>query len=171
MQENKIFNFIKSKTAAAIIASLFIVALLIIAFNLGAFVGYRKAEFSYAWGENYHRNFAGPKGGFLREFEKDFLGRDFMESHGVFGSIIEIKDSELIIKGKDNIEKIVSVNEQTDIRRFRDNIELKDLSTDELVVVIGQPNDEGKIEAKFIRAMPQPPSSKLPLTFKVRYGK
>lgn len=171
MQENKILNFMKSKTAVTVIATLFIVVLLIIIFNLGIFVGYKKARFSYAWGENYHRNFAGPKAGFLREFERDLLGKDFIESHGVFGSIIEIKDSELIIKGKDNIEKIVVVNEQTDIRRFGDNIELKDLSMDETVVVIGQPDDEGKIEAKFIRVMPPPPSSKLPLTFKIKHAK
>ena len=171
MQENKIFKFMKSKTAVTVIAALFILAVLIVTFNLGVFIGYKKARFSYAWGENYHMNFAGPKGGFLKGFERDLLGRDFIESHGVFGSIIEIKDSELIIKGKDNIEKIVVVNNQTDIRRFHDNIELKNLSIDEMVVVIGEPNDEGKIKAKFIRVMPQPPSSRLPLTFKIKHGK
>jgi len=89
------------------------------------------------------------------------MGSDFVEAHGAFGSIIDIKESELAIKGKNNVEKIIVISESTDIRRFRDAIKIKDLALDEYVVVIGEPNDQGKIDAKFIRVMP-PPNFQLP---------
>src|SRR3989344_7994889 len=156
MELNKMSDFIKSKTAIFIIVILFVIAIIVTSFSLGVSVGYRKARFSYAWGENYHRNFGGPRGGFLMGFTKDFMGSDFIEAHGAFGSIISIGDSELVIKGKDEVEKIIAVNEKTDIRRFRDAISIKDLVSDEYVVVIGDPNDQGRIDAKFIRVMPSP---------------
>jgi hypothetical protein len=156
MDTSKISNFIKSKTAVIIIAGLFALAILIGTFSAGVAVGYRKARFSYAWGENYHRNFSGPRKGFLKDFSEDLMGRDFIGAHGTFGSIINIGDSELIVRGRDNVEKIVVVNSDTDIRRFRDSIQLNDIKLDEPIVVIGEPNDQGQIEAKFIRVMPLP---------------
>ncbi len=161
-EKNNLFSFMESKSAIFIIATLFIIAVLLLSFSAGVSVGYKKARFSYAWGENYHKNFGGPRGGFLINFEKDFMGRDFIDSHGVFGSIIDIKDSELVVKGKDNVEKIIAVGENTDIRRFRDAIKINDLALDEYIVVIGEPNDQGKIDAKFIRVMPPEPNSQLP---------
>jgi len=153
---NKLSNFIKSKTAVAVIIMFFAVAVLLGAFSAGIAVGYRKARFSYAWGENYHRNFGGPKGGFIRNFSQDFMGKDFIGAHGTFGQIIEVKDSELAVRGKDSIEQIIKISDDTEIRRFKDIIQLKDLKTDEPIVVIGEPNDSGQIIAKFIRVMPFP---------------
>ena len=153
---NKLSNFIKSKTAVAVIIMFFAVAVLLGAFSAGIAVGYRKARFSYAWGENYHRNFGGPKGGFIRNFSQDFMGKDFIGAHGTFGQIIEVKDSELAVRGKDSIEQIIKISDDTEIRRFKDIIQLKDLKTDEPIVEIGEPNDSGQIIAKFIRVMPFP---------------
>lgn len=163
MDANKISNFIKSKTVLVIIAGLFALAVLIGTFSAGVAVGYRKARFSYAWGENYHRNFGGPRGGFLRNFSQDFMGKDFIGAHGTFGQIIEVKDFELVVRGKDNVEKIIIINKDTDIRRFQDTIQVENLKVNELIVVIGEPNDQGQIEAKFIRVMPSPSDSPVPL--------
>lgn len=156
MDTNKILDFIKSKKIAVAIAVLFGLALLLGTFSMGVAVGYRKAKFSYAWGENYHRNFGGPRGGFLRNFSQDFMGKDFIGAHGTFGQIIEVKDSELAVRGRDGIEQIIKINSDTEIRRFQDVIQLKDLKVDEPIVVIGEPNDSGQITAKFIRVMPFP---------------
>ena len=153
---NKIFNFIKSKKVAVLMAVLFGLAVLVGTFSMGVAVGYRKARFSYAWGENYHLNFGGPRGGFLRNFSQDFMGKDFIGAHGTFGQIIEVKDSELAVRGKDGIEQIIKIGDDTEIRRFKDVIQLKDLKIDEPIVVIGEPNDLGQIVAKFIRVMPFP---------------
>ena len=160
MDTNKILEFIKSKKVTVLITVLFTVAMLVGTFSVGMAVGYRKAKFSYAWGENYHRNFGGPRGGFMGKFNEEFGGGDFIGGHGTFGQIISITDSELVVRGKDNVEKVIVVNENTDIRRFRDTIHITDLVVDEPIVVIGEPNDQGKIEAKFIRIMPMP--SRLP---------
>jgi hypothetical protein len=49
----------------------------------------------------------------------------------------------------------------TEIRRFKDVIQLNDLKVNEPIVVIGEPNDSGQIIAKFIRMMPFPSSTRL----------
>lgn len=161
MDTNKILDLIKSKKIAVAIAVLFGLALLLGTFSMGVAVGYRKAKFSYAWGENYHRNFGGPRGGFLRNFSQDFMGKDFIGAHGTFGQIIEVKDSELAVRGKDGIEQIIKINSDTEIRRLQDIIQLKDLKVDEPIVVIGEPNDSGQITAKFIRVIPFPSPTRL----------
>lgn len=145
-------NFFQSKTFKIIFVAIggAIVSLLI--FQAGAFMGFKKANFSYRWAENYHQNFGGPRQGFF----EDFKGRDFIDAHGVFGQIIKIDDLTVVIKGRDDVEKIVSVKDNTVIERFRDAIKITDLKIDDYIIVIGEPNDVGQIEAKFIRLMPIP---------------
>lgn len=157
---NKILDFIKSRKVVVVIAALFGFAMLLGTFSVGVAVGYRKAKFSYAWGENYHRNFAGPKDGFMGEFNQELNGGDFIGGHGTFGQIIDIAGSELVVRGKDNMEKIIVINENTDIRRFKNAIQMKDLTIDESIVVIGEPNDRGQTVAKFIRIMPASPTGR-----------
>jgi hypothetical protein len=161
MNANNFLNFIKSRTFVVIIIVLFGLALLVGVFTLGAAVGYRKARFSYAWGENYSRNFGGPREGFMGNFAKDFSGRDLIDAHGTFGQVMKIDGSMLVIKGPDNVEKSVLIKDDTTIQRLRETIKLGDLKTDEYIVVIGRPNDSGQIEAKFIRVMPLPSPSML----------
>lgn len=154
MDFNKIFQSKTFKTGIFILVGLLVFLFI---FKLGLVVGFKKANFSYKWGENYHRNFAGPRQGFFRGFSD----REFIDAHGVFGQIIKIDDSDLIIKGRDEIEKIVLVNEKTLIKSFRETIKLTDLKIDDYVVIIGEPNESGQIEAKFIRLVPpnRPPVS------------
>lgn len=150
-------NFWQSTLFKGLILGISIFAILLIflllIFKLGMLVGFRKAGFSYKWGENYHRNFAGPRGGFFG----DSFGKDFIEAYGTFGQIIKIDGSTLIVKGRENVEKIVLVKENTTIKHLRETIKLSDLKVDDYIVVIGEPNDKGQIEAKFIRVMPPPP--------------
>ena len=63
MDINNVLQVLKSKKFAVVIVVILGLALLIGTFSFGMAVGYRKAKFSYAWGENYHRNFGGPRGG------------------------------------------------------------------------------------------------------------
>ena len=141
--------------------AIFIIAVLI--FWAGMFMGTMKARFSYRWAEQYHRNFAGPKGGFFSDWRMPPFG-DFIESHGVFGEIIKINDNDLVIKGRENIERIVVVNEKTAIKDGFKDIKISDLKVGQVIVVIGSPNDQGQIEAKLIRIFnnfpPLPPRFK-----------
>lgn len=165
MDFNKIdFNkFFQSQTFKTILICIAVIIAILLVLKLGIMIGSRKAAFSFQWGENYHRNFAGPREGF-KGFLKGFDDRDFIDAHGVFGQIIKIDPStssgqEIIIKGRDNVEKIVLVKDNTTIERLRETIKISDLKADDYVVVIGEPNESGQIEAKFIRVMPPPPET------------
>lgn len=128
-------------------------AILLLVFSAGMMVGFKKADFSFRWGENYHRNFGGPQGGFM----DDFRGADFMDAHGTAGQILKIDGNTLVIKGIDNVEKIVNVNENSTMRRNREDVTTSGLKIGDSVIVIGQPNEKGQIDAQFVRLIPPPP--------------
>lgn len=148
--EKDIFD---SKIFKAIIIGIGGLIVLSLVFGLGVFVGAKRAEFSFKWAEAYHRNFGGPPGGFFGDIMD--MGRQVAPANGVFGEIININDKILTIKGIDSIEKSVLVADKTAINFQRKNEKLSDLSVGDSIVVIGQPNSEGQIEAKFIRVMPK----------------
>ncbi len=146
-----ISKILQSKKFKWLICGIAAFIVLLFVFKLGMVVGFRKADFSYKWGENYHRNFGGPRAGFFNNFSRDFMARDFIDAHGVFGQIIKIDGATLVIKGGGNVEKIVLVEENTIINRFRDAINISDLKVDDYITVVGEPNASGQIEAKLIR--------------------
>ncbi len=165
-------NFFQSKTFKIVLGCLGGLIIVLLIFKLGMVVGFKKANFSYRWGENYHQNFAGPRGGFFNRAIRDFSDQDFIGAHGVFGQIIKIDPiknkisngvdgSILVIKGQDNIEKVVLVKDNTVIDRFMETVKLSDLKVDDYIVVIGDPNESGQIEAKLIRIVPPPPQASL----------
>ena len=150
MDINKI---LQSKVFAGVIIAVIVLMILLLGFKIGSIVGARKADFSCRWSDNYHRNFGGPREGFFMGFGD----RDFIEASGTFGQIIKIDGSTLVVKGSDDIEKIILVNDQTTIKRFQETIKLADLKVDDYIVTIGDPNDEGQLEAKLIRLIPAQP--------------
>jgi hypothetical protein len=125
----------------------FVVLLLV--FGVGVKVGTIKARYSYRWADNYHKNFAGPRGGFFGDWRK-FPAGDFLSGYGVFGEIIEMKANGFVIKDRENVEKIIVTNENTTITKGREKIK-NGLKVGDRVVIIGSPNEEGQVEAKFIR--------------------
>jgi len=138
---------------------LYVVAAVIIAlliFQTGVIVGFHKAKSAFKFGDNYYRNFGGERGDMMG---KGFgIMRDgFPNSHGTVGKVINITLPNIIVLGEGNIEKVVILNEGTLIQKFRDTIGPEDLKVDDFVVVIGNSNEESKIEAKFVRIVPPPP--------------
>ncbi|MBU0476936.1 hypothetical protein KKB68_02950, partial [Patescibacteria group bacterium] len=128
----------------------FIVVVLV--FGVGIFVGETKARFSYSWAESYHKNFGGPKAGILGDWRGLPLGPgDFIEGHGAFGEIIKINGSDFVIKGRNDVEKIIIITEDAVIKKGRETVGKDELKISDRVVIIGSPNEEGKIEAKLIR--------------------
>lgn len=171
-------EFFQSKTFSLLLYSIGVILLVLVIFVAGMLMGYHQASVSYRWGENYYRNFVGgPHGGDFRG-----LGRDeFINGHGLFGSILSITSINnsninglssgevLVVKDKDNTEKIVLVAPNTTVRRDREAISMKDLQVNMLIIALGTPNNEGQIEAKLIRILPPtftpPPfSSSIPFT-------
>jgi len=150
MNEEKIKRFFQNRDVLKkIIIGLVCFVALLLVFGAGVKVGTLKARYSYKWAESYHKNFGGPRGGFMGDWRR-FPAGDFISGHGAFGEIIEIKDNGFVIKGRENVEKVIITNESTTITKGRETI--KDgLKVGDRVVIIGSPNDQGQIEAKIIR--------------------
>jgi hypothetical protein len=148
-------DFFQSKTFKGILYGVAIMIILLVVFQLGVFVGFKKATFSGGWTNNYYRNFAGQGPEFMREFE----GRDMMGGHGVSGQIVKMEAPNIIIRGFDNMEKIIVTDPGTQIMNMRNQIKINDLKAEDNVIVIGAPDESGQIEAKLIRVMPFPPAS------------
>ena len=148
----KIFEDIKkvfeSKTSFRILSGIGVVVVALLIFSAGVSVGFHKASFGRAWGDNYERNFG------MRP-NRPFFGEDnFPNANGAIGKIIKITLPTIIVQDKNNTEKVVSIQDNTQIEKMMTNISANDLALDDFVVVIGTPNSQGQIEAKFIRIMP-----------------
>ncbi len=158
-------NLFKSKNDVFkwIIVGLAIFVVVVLIFGAGVFVGEMKARFSYRWAENYHKNFGGPQGGFMGGLPGNFPPpSDFIEGHGTFGEIIKINDSDFVIKGEDDVEKIVIIGNETIMNAGRKTIQKDDLKVGDHAVIIGSPNENGQIEAKLVRIMPALPRDIFP---------
>jgi hypothetical protein len=147
MYEN-IKKFFESKMLFKILCGIGIVVIALLIFYAGVTVGFHKATFGRTWGENYERNFGfGPD---HTLFDKD----NFPNANGAIGKIIKIELPTIIVTDKDNTEKVILLDTNTQIQEMKTNIATTDLKVDDFVIVIGSPNTQGQIEAKFIRVMP-----------------
>ena len=79
------------------------------------------------------------------------------DGHGAIGTVIKISSSTLVVAEPNNIEKIILINDDTLIRKFREQIKSSDIAVGDFVSVIGEANNNSEIESKFIRVMPPPP--------------
>lgn len=152
-------NFFQSKNFKKILYGVGATIAVLAIFQAGMFVGYKKADFSYRWGDNYHRAFGGHRGGERMMGGKmmdSFRGKDFTNSSGAIGRIVDINLPALTIENSDGIEKMILIADDTSIRRFRETIKADELKIGDFIVVIGAPNDNAQVEAKIVRAMPNP---------------
>ncbi len=126
------------------------IIILLLDFQLGAYVGFKKANYSFKWGDNYHKTFGGPNTGFFREFS----GGDLISGYGTPGAIIKIDGNKLVVKSPEG-EKIVIIDDKTTIRKGSEAIKVSDLKVGDQVVVIGSPIEDGSIHADIIRTFDQ----------------
>lgn len=152
-------NFFQSKNFKKILYGVGIAIAVLLIFQAGMFVGYKKASFSYRWGDNYYRAFGGHRGGermIVGRMMDSFRGKDFTNSSGAIGRIASINLPTLTIENADGIEKIILIEDDTAIRRFRETVKADELKIGDFVVAIGAPNDNAQVEAKIVRIMPNP---------------
>lgn len=150
----KFKNFLQSDKTKHILLGILITVIALLIFQAGVFVGYKKASFSFRAGDNFYRTF-GEHG-----FQQKLPGMGMMDptnAHGTIGTVASILLPKVIIADRDGVEKTVLVDNKTDLRRFRDSIKPEDLKTGEMIMVIGEPNDNGQIEARLVRIMPPSP--------------
>jgi len=152
---SKIFE---SKVFQGTIYGLGVAIVLILVFKAGEMVGYQKANFSHQWGENYYRNFVGRPNDMMKNIE----GNGYLSAHGGVGKIIKIELPQLVIKGQQDIEKNILLDNNTSIKRFQETLKPSDLKIDDFIVVIGAANNFGQVQAKMIRLLPAPPEENLP---------
>ena len=116
----KIKNFLSSTSFGNLKLSnkfLYIIGSIVIAiliFSAGVSVGFHKASFGRAWGDNYERNFGMMK-------ERPVFGKDnFPNAHGTIGKIIKIELPTIIVQDKDGIEKVVLIKDNdTKIQKIK----------------------------------------------------
>ena len=144
--------------------SLVAVGVLLVAFVSfagGLAIGLHKAKFSYAWGENYERNFVGGNkrmmsgvwGGMMDrdDFIGKLEGRNFRSGHGISGKVLSVSDSSLVIADRNNEENTVAVTDKTLIKRNGADVKIGDIQKDDRAVIIGSPSEDGTVNADFIR--------------------
>lgn len=143
----------------------FFVALII--FQAGVSVGYHKASFSYGAGDNFHRIYGQSerygmmgRGGMMGGFP----GNEFTSGYGTTGVIVKIALPQIMVAGVDKVEKIITVDEKTLVRLFRDDIKATDLRVGDTIIVVGAPNSASQIEAKLIRVLPPPMMQGIPFS-------
>lgn len=160
---------IKSKTFKIISITIGVFLVLVIIFGAGVAVGFKKAKFSNDFGKNYEQNFMGsrfndgrggmmggeqrgdgPIGGMMG-LVRDFEGRGLRNAHGLAGTIISIDNNNVVVKDRDNKENTVTVNDQTLIKSQQDNLKVSDLKVNDQIVVMGNPGDNGMVNANLIR--------------------
>jgi hypothetical protein len=146
-------NMFKKEKSNSWLVVVGVVVLILLSFYFGTLVGYRKASFSYRLGDNYSRVFGFERGRPMMGFGQP----DFFNSHGTIGKIVKISLPTIIVADRENVEKVALVDANTIVRSFRNSIKVSDLKTGDLIMIIGDPNNQSQIEAKLIRLMPDMP--------------
>lgn len=127
------------------------------AFGFGVLVGSHAATFRARFGENYIRNFYGqmppPGGGPV------FVTQGPPNTHGVIGKVVDVSTSTLSVVDADGEEVSVAVPTSTSIEEGGAAVAIGAIQPGDMVAVIGAPNGEGQIAARFIRAFPAPTST------------
>ncbi len=145
-----ITNIIKSRWFVGSISIIVGLILILMAFWFGMYVGERRADFARGWGDNYGRIFGQPRMGFFPEPGENPVPRGF----GNGGVVLKVEGNAIAIKGNDNVEKTVVVATSTPIREGMTSISVDKINPGDSIVIIGDPNSSGQIQARFIRVFP-----------------
>ena len=141
-------NLLASNKVRAILWILGGLIALFVAFGLGISVGYDRAGFAAGFDNNYYRNFYGapPRGpiGMMAPMMPVAI-------HGVVGTVIDVGTSTISVRDQDNNEQSVAIFPETIIRSDGSNVAIGNVMVDDRIAVIGEPNGQGQIEARFIR--------------------
>ncbi len=149
-------EYIHSKMARKIIISIVTLVIVLLFFEAGMLVGYKRGTFACRLSDNYLRIFGDERGGKIG-FNGPALRGEMPGGHGATGKIVQIELPIIIVANPNKIEKSVYITDDTLIKKMNVTISASDLKTDDMVVVLGTANDQGQIEARLIRVLPPPP--------------
>lgn len=131
-----------------IVGGLFVFSII---FQLGVFVGYHKANYAHNFSDSYRKNFRGERG---ESFGGMMRGNNFPTAHGAFGTVLTTALPTFIIEDKDGLEKTILISSSTIIKNISGNASSSSITSNSIVMVLGDPTPQGQIEAKLIRIMP-----------------
>lgn len=137
-------KFLESKRIRIVIWVLASLIVLLVVFGLGITIGYDRASFASRFDENYYHNFipgAGPAA----------MNQAPMGEHGITGAVIDVSTSTISVEDQNNNEHSITVASGTVIRETNNTIQITDIKTGDQIVVIGEPNPQGQVLARFIR--------------------
>jgi hypothetical protein len=141
-------NFLESKKVKVVLLILGSLIVLLLVFGLGITIGYDRANFTSNFDQNYYRNFnAGMPGGPMGSTMTPVP----VNEHGIFGTVIDVSTSTISVKDQSNNEHSIEVSSGTIIREMNDMILVTDIKIGDQLVVIGEPNPQGQVYARFIR--------------------
>lgn len=147
-------DYFQSHTISKIIAVLAGLLLILLIFQAGVLVGYRRGQFASNWTAAYGPGMMGEPRSIFAPFMHD---GDDVNPHSSIGEVVSVKLPSIMIKGANSAEQIVTVSPTTTIRYMHTNASTSDLVPGSQVLVIGEPEDNGSIDAVLIRIMPMPP--------------
>jgi len=145
-------ELIKNAPISRIVIALGFLAAVLFVFWAGTQIGYRRAMYSFRWSDNYSKQFAPPFSPFGFDPGKDAI----ISSNGAFGSVAAVRLPDIVVKGRGEVEKVVVVNSRTVIRRFHAAATSTDIRVGDTVLVLGEPDQEGRITASLVRIVPAP---------------
>lgn len=135
-----------------LILALAILLVILLVFQAGVVVGYRRGAFSYYWNARYYGDVSDP----ASVFASFLKGGHDNNPHGAVGEVVSSELPLVMIKGSDFSEQMVMVSPTTTIRRMRGIVAPDELRSGDHVIVIGEPGTDGRIFASFIRVLPFP---------------
>ncbi len=139
------------KKILKIVVGFFIVLLI---FQAGMFVGFKRAYFSDRIGSDYFSEMRGNKNNYMMGMKRS----DFINSHGAIGKIVELKLPLLVVEDVDGVDKTIKISSSTQIKAVNDSKMASDLKLNDFVIVFGA-EDDSVIDAKLLRIMPEASST------------
>lgn len=144
-------NFLQSPKTRAILVIIAGVIVLLVIFAFGASVGYHRGLFASRFGRYYAANFYGGP-----------AGKVSFTANGVAGDVIAVSSATIAVEDRDGDEQFVTISPDTLIREANNTVLMQDMNVGDTITVIGEPNGEGQIQARFIRLFPGSSSMPFP---------
>ncbi|MBU6231160.1 MAG: hypothetical protein KGI45_02740 [Patescibacteria group bacterium] len=141
----------KMTATSKIILALAALLVILLSFQAGVTVGYRRGSFATNADTGMVREFQNPRSFFASFFHDG----DDSNPNGAVGRIISVSLPTFMLKGPTS-EQIVNISPTTTIRIFRDLASSSALQAGQEAIVIGNPGENGQINAVFVRIMPRP---------------
>lgn len=127
-----------------------ILFILSITLQFGIFIGYHKASFARDWGDHYKKNFGMER----PESFRGMMGNTLPNAYGASGKVLSVTLPTFVVEDTNGTEKTILITDATIIKSGMQNASSSSITSNSIVMVLGDPTASGQIQAKLIRIMP-----------------